>query len=84
MDKPEAARVLNTLRKLRQMTWAQVYRDSGLKWEKIDSVKPPKGIDAIYSLSISLKRAEPLDTARRISCASLLYSQTTTQRNGKK
>jgi hypothetical protein len=56
LDKAESARVLNTLRKLRQMTWAQVYRDSGLKWEKIDSVKPPKGIDAVYSLRITQAR----------------------------
>jgi len=56
LDKAESARVLNTLRKLRQMTWAQVYRDAGLKWEKIDSVKPPQGIDAIYSLRITQAR----------------------------
>lgn len=56
LDKAESARVLNTLRKLRQMTWAQVYGDSGLKWEKIDSVKPPKGIDAVYSLRITQAR----------------------------
>jgi hypothetical protein len=56
LDKAESARVLNTLRKLRQMTWAQVYRDPGLKWEKIDSVEPPKGIDAIYSLRITQAR----------------------------
>ena len=55
-DKAECARVLGTLRKLRQMTWLQVYRDAGLKWEKIDSVKPPKGIDAIYSLRITQAR----------------------------
>jgi len=29
LEKAESARVLNTLRKLRQMTWAQMYRDSG-------------------------------------------------------
>ena len=56
LDKAESARVLNTLRKLRQMTWAQVYRDTGLKWEKIDSVKPPEGIDAVYSLRITQAR----------------------------
>ena len=56
LDKTESARVLNTLRKLRQMTWTQVYRDSGLKWEKIESVKPPSGIDAVYSLRITQAR----------------------------
>ena len=50
------ARVLNTLRKLRQMTWAQVYRDAGLKWEKIESVKTPSGIDAVCSPRITQSR----------------------------
>jgi hypothetical protein len=40
---------LNTLKKIRQLTWQQVYSGQGLKWEKITSVKPPAGIDAIYS-----------------------------------
>ena len=56
LDKTESARVLNTLRKLRQMTWAQVYRDAGLNWEKIESVKTPSGIDAVYSLRITQSR----------------------------
>jgi len=47
---------LETLNKLRQMTWHQVYQDAGLKWEKIVSVKPPAGADAMYSLRISQAR----------------------------
>ena len=39
-----------------KLTWLQVYRDSGLKWEKIVSVKPPAGIDAVYSLRITQER----------------------------
>ena len=56
LEKSERGRVLNTLKKLRQMTWNQVYRDQGLKWEKVGSVKPPTGIDAIYSLRITQAR----------------------------
>ncbi len=56
MQKPERHTALDTLNKLRQMTWIQVYRDTGLKWEKVVSVKPPMGVDAIYSLRISLNR----------------------------
>lgn len=56
LQKPERHAALDTLNKLRQMTWNQVYRDSGLKWEKIISVKPPTGIDAIYSLRITQAR----------------------------
>lgn len=53
LQKPERQSALDTLNKLRRMTWNQVYRDSGLKWEKIVSVKPSPGINAIYSLRIT-------------------------------
>ena len=56
LEKSERGRVLNTLKKLRRMTWDQVYRNQGLKWEKIESVKPPVGIDVIYSLRITQAR----------------------------
>ncbi|MCD2453417.1 hypothetical protein GO003_023840 [Methylicorpusculum oleiharenae] len=56
LQKVERHAAIETLNKLRQMTWNQVYRDSGLKWEKIISIKPPNGIDAIYSLRITQAR----------------------------
>ncbi|MDO9601889.1 MAG: hypothetical protein Q8J72_07600 [Rhodocyclaceae bacterium] len=56
LQNPERLAALNTLGKLRLMTWSQAYRDKGLKWEKIASVKPPAGIDAIYSLRITQAR----------------------------
>lgn len=56
LQKPERHAALDTLNKLRQMAWGQVYRDNGLKWEKIVSVKPPAGVDAIYSLRITQAR----------------------------
>jgi hypothetical protein len=56
LQKPERHAALNTLNKIRQLTWNQVYRDPGLKWEKITSVNPPKGIDAVYSLRITQAR----------------------------
>lgn len=56
LDKSERNRVTDTLRKLRQLTWDQLYRDQGLKWEKVSSVKPPKSIDAVYTLRIAQSR----------------------------
>ena len=56
LQKPDRHAALDTLKKIRQLTWAQLYRDNGLKWEKIVSVKPPPGIDAIYSLRITQSR----------------------------
>lgn len=56
LEKPERHSALETLKKLRQMNWTQVYRDNGLKWEKIFSVNPPAGVAAIYSLRITQSR----------------------------
>ena len=56
LQKPERNAAIDTLRKIRLLTWDQLYRDNGLKWEKIISVKPPTGIDAIYSLRITQSR----------------------------
>lgn len=56
LQKPERHAALDTLNKIRQLTWSQVYRDNGLKWEKIVSVKPPKGIDTVYSLRLTQSR----------------------------
>lgn len=56
LQKPERNAAIDTLRKIRQLSWGQFYRDNGLKWEKIISVKPPQGIDAIYSLRITQSR----------------------------
>ena len=53
LQKIERHAVLNALNKIRQLTWDQVHRDHGLKWEKIVSVTPPPGIDAVYSLRIT-------------------------------
>ena len=56
LDKAERNRVTDTLRKLRRQTWDQVYRDPGLKWEKIASIRPPAGIAALHSLRITQSR----------------------------
>jgi len=56
LQKAERHAALEKLNKLRQMTWHQVYRNNGLKWEKIISFKPPTGIDAVYSLRITQAR----------------------------
>jgi hypothetical protein len=56
LQKPDRHAVLETLSKLRRMTWNQVYRDQGLKWEKIVSRPPPPGVTAIYSLRITQSR----------------------------
>ena len=56
LEKADRHSAMETLRKLRRMTWDQVYRDSGLKWEKILSIGPPDGVPAVYSLRLSQSR----------------------------
>ena len=56
LQKPERHAALDALNKIRQLTWNQLYRDNGLKWEKVVSFKPPAGVAAIYSLRITQSR----------------------------
>ncbi len=56
MQKPDRHSAMETLKKIRQLTWQQVYSDQGLKWEKIASVTPPPGVPALYSLRITQSR----------------------------
>ena len=56
LEKPERNAAVDTLRKIQQLSWGQLYRDKGLNWEKIVSVKLPQGMDAIYSLRITRSR----------------------------
>ena len=56
LQKTERHAALDTLSKIRQLTWQQVYRDKGLKWEKIFSVRAPQGIVALYSLRMTQSR----------------------------
>jgi hypothetical protein len=56
LQKPERHSALETLKKLRQMTWTQLYSDNGLKWKRIVSVSRPDGVDAVYSLRVTQSR----------------------------
>ena len=56
LQKAERLAALDTLNKIRQLTWNQLYRDNGCNWEKIFSVRPPTGVEAIYSFRITRSR----------------------------
>ena len=49
----EQEKAFATFEKITQLTWNQVYRDKGLRWEKIHSIPVPKGIEALYSFRVS-------------------------------
>jgi hypothetical protein len=53
LEQIEQEKAIATFEKLTQLTWNQVYKDKGLRWEKIHSIQAPKGIDALYSFRVS-------------------------------
>ena len=38
LERAELLALFKTLRKLKQLSWAQVYRDKGLRWESIKTL----------------------------------------------
>lgn len=54
LNKSEALAVLKTFKKISQLTWEQLYQDSGLKWELIYSKQGKKG-EKLYSFRITQK-----------------------------
>ncbi len=53
LEQIEQEKAIATFEKLTQLTWNQVYKDKGLRWEKIHSIQAPQGIDALYSFRVS-------------------------------
>ena len=56
LQKPERHAALDTLHKIRQLTWNQLYRDQGPKRESITSVRPAPWSEASYSPRITQPR----------------------------
>ena len=54
LEKMEQQALIKTLKKIRQMSWTQLYQDKGLHWEAILSKKSKNG-DHIYSFRFSKK-----------------------------
>ena len=54
LSKSEAVATLKILRKISQLTWEQLYKDQGLKWELIRSKKGKKG-EKLYSFRVTQK-----------------------------
>ncbi|MBM2838902.1 MAG: hypothetical protein HW415_1527 [Deltaproteobacteria bacterium] len=52
LEKEEAIRIFGTLRKIKKLSWADVYKDKGLHWELVQS---KTGIDGqrLYTIRIS-------------------------------
>ena len=47
LDAPEIKKVFKTLKKLKALTWNEVFQDHGLKWEE------PKSLPGKYTIRVS-------------------------------
>ncbi len=54
LEKLEQRALLNTLRKIKQLSWDALYIDKGIRWELITSKKTKQG-NALYSFRFSQK-----------------------------
>ena len=52
LEKGDALRILETLKKIKSLTWTDVYKDKGLRWESIQSRIGPGG-QRLNSIRIS-------------------------------
>lgn len=52
LKKDNVMRILGTLHKIKQLSWAEVYKDKGLRWELVQSKTGPDG-RRLYSIRIS-------------------------------
>jgi hypothetical protein len=56
LDPVAAERVRTSFKKLTRLTWPEVYKDKGLRWERVRSIAPPPGVAGLYSFRLG--RAE--------------------------
>lgn len=54
LEKEEAVNILGTLRKIKKLSWIEVYKDKGLKWELVQSKTGPDG-QRLYTVRVSKK-----------------------------
>jgi len=54
LEKTEQLSLIKTLKKIKKLTWSELYSDQGLKWEAIIS-KSTKSGQRIYSFRFSQK-----------------------------
>ena len=54
LGKEEAGRVFVALRKLKRLSWSEVHKDKGLRWELVQSKRGPGGM-RLYTIRITDK-----------------------------
>lgn len=53
LETAEAERVRSALEKIHKLPWPKFYKSKGFKWEKVDSIPAPDGIDSLYTFRVT-------------------------------
>jgi hypothetical protein len=53
LEASEAERVRASFEKIHKLSWNDFYKINGYKWEKIESIPTPQGVDALYTFRIT-------------------------------
>jgi hypothetical protein len=52
LEKEEVVRLIGALRKIKQLSWPEIYKDKGLRWELVQSMSGPNG-KRLYTIRIT-------------------------------
>lgn len=52
LEKEEATRLIGAFRKVKQLSWPEIYKDKGLRWELVQSMFGPDG-QRLYTIRIT-------------------------------
>ncbi len=53
LESAEAERVRAAFEKIHKLSWADLYKSKGLRWEKVESIPAPPHIDAFYTFRVT-------------------------------
>ena len=82
LGKEEASRVFLALRKLKRLSWSEVHKDKGLRWELVQSKRGPGGM-RLYTIRITDKVSVPWFAETTSSCVFFRFTATMTPPTGK-
>lgn len=74
LEKEEATRLIGAFRKVKQLSWPEIYKDKGLRWELVQSMFGPDG--QRHTLSASLRDSGLWLTGKDNLCAFYLSTRT--------
>jgi hypothetical protein len=54
LESHDAERVRSSFERVNKLSWSEFYKSKGFRWEKVESIPGPSGVDALYSFRITI------------------------------